>query len=282
MHVLPNSRRVRASDGCADGGAAGLAKAIGSSANKINTVYDYRHQQRNQERALEAYRLAGQACRGGADAAAAAAATAAGEELEEAGAPPLLAGSAIPSPQPLADGALAAAALRRRGSVLPSGLHGVGDGGGGPLELGPPPPPPPPRWRQLPAFAGSIVNAAARRLPSRLQPPGRAASGQQAAYVPAGRRRRSTSPEGAIGDGDRAPRRRTAGVSGRPRTSNVATITQAELDDLLKQPVAAWKAAYCILYNVDTCASGNLVWLQQRLRDAVRDDDDDAAVVLLD
>jgi hypothetical protein len=273
---------VRASDGCADGGAAGLAKAIGSSANKINTVYDYRHQQRNQERALEAYRLAGQAGRGGAGAAAASAAAAA-EEQEEAGEPPLQPGSAVPSPQPMASGALAAAALRRRGSaLLPAGLNGDGaGGGGGALQLGAPPPPPP-RWQQLPVFVGGIVNAAARRLPSRLQPPGRAAAGQRVAYVPAGRRRRSNSPEGAIGDGDRPPRRRTAGVSGRPRANNVATITQAELDELLQQPVAAWKAAYAILYNVDSCTSGNLVWLQQRLRDAVRDDGDGDAVVLLD
>jgi len=215
-------------------------------------VYDYRHDQRAQERALEAYRL----CQLGHAGAAAASDASAGEG-ELAGAPP----PAAAAPPPPPEGGRLAAAAPRAPRALPAALGG-GGGGGGALVLGPPPPRAAPR-----ALAGGLFSAIGRLPPSRQQPPARAASAA-AAYVTV-RRPHGTSLEE---EGPPAQRLRVGGgANGRPRAQPVASITAAELDQLLKLPPAAWRRAYCLLYDVEQCSSGNLPWLQQRLRDAVRD-----------
>lgn len=153
-----------------------------------------------------------------------------------------------------------ASALARGGSLF---LSNVSLGARGGLELGPPPPRPP--KPAPPPFLG-IVDAVARAAPSRLRPPASAST-----YVPV-RRRRSRAPE--LSDEDEPPSvRAPSRPPGRPSAQPVASITRAELDLLLQQPPAAWKAALCMLYDLPNCNSGNLRWVQSKLAAAVSDED---------
>lgn len=213
--------------------------------DKITRVYDYAHAQREQERALEMYR---QLMAGGG---AAAGASPAFDTVDE----DVLVVDDKPTPSP-------APAPRPPARPLPVGLQpGGGDTARGALQLGAPPLAS--RAAASAPRATSLAAMLAARAPPRPPPkpaavlahlPARAAA-QHLSSAP-------LSSGGGVSGFKRAAGRRRAGV--------VNSISQQELQDLLPMGVAAWRVAYEYIYGQAT-GSGNLVWLQRRLRDAVGD-----------
>jgi len=223
--------------------------------NKITRVYDYNNAQREQERALEMYRQ----MMSGVGGAAAVATPLTDPVVDE----DVVMIDATPAPMPAP-----APAPRPPTRPLPFGLQrGVADPARGALQMGPP------RLASRAAAAApraaSLAAVLAARAPPRMQH--RPAAVQP--YVPAraASQQHPVSATPSIAAGAPGGFRR---AGGRRRASVVNAITEQELEELLPMGVAAWRAAYEHIYGQPS-SSGNLVWLQQRLRDAVRHGDGD-------